>query len=395
MVADDSTAPAQRLARLIRREGPICFDTFVAEALYGIGGFFASGHGAGRGIGGETAADFITSPEVGPVFGALVGEALDRWWDDLEQPDPYVVVEAGAGRGRLAADVLRAGPRCLPALRYVLVERSAALRDSQRARLRLEPPDEAFGAYVAGPDAPVPALASGPVFTSIDELPGVELEGVVLANELLDNLPFGIASYSGNGWAEVRVGLDGAGEFVEVLVPVLPADEVALSRVTEGIALAVGDRLPIPRGLDDWLRRAASTLHRGYVVLFDTMDTAAGMIARGPDGWLRTYRGHAPGGPPLEDPGSRDLLSDVVIEQVRHAAIDAGFVVLAETTQAAWLDTLDLAGMVDDGRRRWEERAAIGDLAALEARSVATQAAALTDPAGLGAHRVVVLGRRV
>lgn len=390
MVADDGTAPAQRLARLIRREGPICFDTFVTEALYGVGGFFASGHGAGR-----DSADFITSPEVGPVFGALVGVALDRWWDELEQPDPYVVVEAGAGRGRLAADILRAEPRCLAALRYVLVERSAALRDAQRARLRLEPPDEAFGAYVAGPDAPEPALASGPVFTSIDELPGVEFEGVVLANELLDNLPFGIASCTGHGWAEVRVGLDDTGDFVEVLVPAFPADEAALARVTAGLALAVGDRLPIPRGIDDWLRRAAATLHRGYVVLLDTMDTAAGVIARGPDGWLRTYRGHAPGGPPLAEPGSRDLVSDVVIEQVRHGAVDAGFVVLAEMTQAAWLDTLGLAAMVDDGRRRWEERAAIGDLAALEARSIATQAAALTDPSGLGAHRVVVLGRHV
>jgi SAM-dependent MidA family methyltransferase len=390
VVADDSTVPAQRLARLIRREGPICFDTFVEDALYGAGGFFASGHGAGR-----DAADFITSPEVGPTFGALVGVALDRWWDELEQPDPYVVVEAGAGRGRLAADILRAEPRCLPALRYVLVERSAVLRDAQRARLRLEPPDEAFGAYVSGPDAPEPALASGPVFTGIGELPGVEFEGVVVANELLDNLPFGIASYTGDGWAEVRVGLDAAGDFVEVLVPALPADEAALARVTAGLVLAVGDRLPIPRGVDDWLRRAAATLHRGYVVLLDTIDTAAGMIARGPDGWLRTYRGHRPGGPPLVEPGSRDLVSDVVIEQLRHAAVDAGFVVLAETTQAAWLETLGLAAMVDDGRRRWEERAAVGDLEALEARSIATQAAALSDPAGLGAHRVVVLGRHL
>ena len=51
--------------------------------------------------------------------------------------------------------------------------------------------------------------------------------------------------------------------------------------------------------------------------------------------------------------------------------------------------------MVDRGRTLWEERAAVGDLAALEARSVASQAAALTDPTGLGSHRVVVLGRHL
>jgi hypothetical protein len=78
---------------------------------------------------------------------------------------------------------------------------------------------------------------------------------------------------------------------------------------------------------------------------------------------------------------------------VRHAAADAGFVVLAETTQSAWLEELGLAALADAGRTLWEERAAVGDLAALAARSVATQAAALTDPSGLGAHRVIILGR--
>jgi NADH dehydrogenase [ubiquinone] 1 alpha subcomplex assembly factor 7 len=385
--------PAQRLSQLIHREGPIPFDAFVEDALYGPGGFFASGRGAGRSAG-DGAGDFITSPEVGPIFGALVAEALDRWWDGLEQPDPYLVVEAGAGRGRLARDVARAAPRCLPTLRYVLVERSAALRDAQRQLLRLEPPDEAFGPYVAGDaDAPVPVRASGPVMTSLDDLPGGELEGVVIANELLDNLPFGIALSTDSGWGEIRVGLDAAGDFVEVVVPALPADAAALERVTAGLSPAVGDRLPIPRGLDDWLRRVATTVRRGYVVLVDTMDTAAGMLARGAGGWLRTYRAHAPSGAPLAEPGSRDIVADVMIEQLHHAAADTGFVVRADTTQAAWLDELGIAALVDEGRQLWTERAAVGDLAALEARSRATQAAALTDPAGLGAHRVVILSR--
>jgi len=111
----------QRLIERIHREGPLPFDAFVEEALYGDGGFFSSGHGAGR-----AGADFVTSPEVGQLFGALVAQYLDRVWDDLDRPDPFVVIEAGAGRGRLAADVLAASPRCAPALRYVLVERGRA-----------------------------------------------------------------------------------------------------------------------------------------------------------------------------------------------------------------------------------------------------------------------------
>ena len=216
----------------------------------------------------------------------------------------------------------------------------------------------------------------------------------MIANELLDNLPFGIARFTR---------LQVAGRCASGSTP-----QARSSRSSFRVACR-RDRArsrhrdsrrpsatgPIPRGLDDWLRRAAATLRRGYVVLIDTMDTAAGMLHTRPDGWLRTYRGHAVGGPALVDPGSRDLVADVVIEQLRHAAADAGFAVLAETTQSAWLEELGIAAMVDRGRTLWEERAAIGDLAALEARSVATQAAALTDPTGLGSHRVVVLGRHL
>ena len=380
--------PADTLARLIRREGPIPFDVFVEHALYEPGGFFASGRGAGR-----DAADFITAPEVGPLFGALMARALDCEWDALETPDPFVVVEAGAGRGRLAADVLRAEPRCLPALRYVLVERSPALREALRERLRLEPPDEAFGPFAAGPDAPVPVPASGPVVTALDELPGVEFDGVVVANELLDNLPFGIACRTESGWAEVRVGLNDEGEFVEVVVPTRPGDAAALARITAGAAPpAVGARLPIPRGIEEWLRRVATMLRHGTVVLFDTMDTVAGVLARG-DEWLRTYRAHGRAGDPLAAPGTRDVVSDVVVEQLRHAATDAGFVVAAERTQAEWLADLGIDALVDEGRDLWTAHAATGDLVGLEGRSRATQAAALTDPDGLGAHRVVVLSK--
>jgi SAM-dependent MidA family methyltransferase len=96
-------------------------------------GFYASGSGAGPG------GDFLTSPEVGPLFGAVLAQALDSWWRSLGEPDPFVVVEAGAGSGALAAAVRAAAPACTPTLRYVLVERSALWRERQARRLALEP----------------------------------------------------------------------------------------------------------------------------------------------------------------------------------------------------------------------------------------------------------------
>ena len=71
-------------------------------------GFYAAGGAAGR------RGDFITSPEVGPLFGAVVARALDGWWRAWGEPDPFVVVEAGAGAGTLAISVLTAQPRARP-----------------------------------------------------------------------------------------------------------------------------------------------------------------------------------------------------------------------------------------------------------------------------------------
>jgi SAM-dependent MidA family methyltransferase len=354
-------------------------------------GFFASGHGAGR-----QGGDFITSPEVGSLFGACVARAIDRMWIDLGEPDPFLVVEAGAGNGRLARDVLRAQPLCVRALRYVLVERSSVLSARQRELLELEPADEALGPFVRqrSDDQPVPQQSAGPVVAALGELPAIEADGaVVLANELLDNLPFGIGEWDGNRWLEVRVGVDDAGDFFEVIVPATEADAAELARDSEGVELRPGHRLPIPRALRDWLRECDAVLHRGYVVLIDYFVHVAEVAQREPPGgWLRTYTGHQRGNAPLDFPGTQDITGEVVIEQLRRIA---DFDEVLVTTQAEWLRDAGIDELVDDGARIWAERAHLGDLEAIAGRSRTVEASALTDPDGLGGHRVFVLGRRV
>jgi len=369
------TTVADRLTQLIHREGPITFDRFMEEALYGDGGFFASGHGAGR-----AGRDFVTSPETGPLFGRCVARALDRLWRALDEPDPFLVVEAGAGAGRLAREVLRAEPDCRAALRYVLVERSAALRAAQREHLALEPVDEALGPFVrrADEERAVPAPAAGPVFTSLEEMPAVAASGaVVLANELLDNLPFGIAQWDGERWFEVRIAARGGGGFQEVLVPLDgefgPVD-------------APGSRVPIPRALAEWWRECEGVVHEGFVVVVDYATSLSSLTDRP---WLRTYRGHARGSDPLEDPGAQDITGDVVLEQLDAAS---PFPRLRADRQADWLSALGIDELVEDGRRTWDAGAAEGGLDALAGRSRASEAAALTDPTGLGAHQVVLFG---
>ncbi len=172
----EPTPLTQALIDEIHRQGPMGFDQVVDRALYDPDhGFYATGGRAGR------RGDFLTSPEVGPLFGAVMARALDQWWTELGSPDPFTVVEAGAGVGTLARAVLAAEPACAPALHYVLVERSDALRARHRDHLDLidEPGAMAGQAGQTG---------GGPWVVSCAELPNGPLTGVVLANELLDNL---------------------------------------------------------------------------------------------------------------------------------------------------------------------------------------------------------------
>jgi SAM-dependent MidA family methyltransferase len=332
------------------------------------------------------------------LFGACVGRALDRCWEQLGGPDPFIVVEAGAGNGQLARDVLRARPACRHALHYVLVELSAVLRDNQRERLELEPADEALGPFARqSSDELVPVSGFGPVFVSLEGLPALELTGVVLANEFLDNLPFGVAQSSRDGWLEVRIALAPSGEFTEVLVPAEDDDARALDAITVGVAVPDRARLPIPRGIDAWFAACNRMLQHGFLVAIDYLDDAEAMLERSsapsPAGWLRTYRAHQRGGSPLDEPGAQDITADVVREQLVFAARACGFTLVADLAQAEWLGELDIGGLVEAGRRTWDERAQLGDLEAVKGRSRVVEARALTDPSGLGAHRVVTLAR--
>ena len=381
-----------KIAAKIRREGAISFADFQALALYDEpDGFFAAGGGAGR-----SGSDFVTSPEVGALFGVLMARHLDEVWRRLGELEPFVVVEAGAGRGRLAADVLLAEPACAPALRYVLVERSARLRVDQREHLTLEPADEALGpfAHRVDPDeAPAVVPGSGPIVSALDDLPAMALDGVVIANELLDNLPVHLVERADGRWLEVRVGLDDDDRLCETPVPASPELASDADHVAASVVVPDGSRLPVPVAITEWLERAAALLDRGEVLLIDYADDAQGLVQRGQGEWLRTYAGHSRGTTPFDAPGRQDITCDVPVEFLRWAAGRAGFTVASETTQAEWLAGFGLDELVAEGDETWRARAHIGDLEAVAGRSRGVEAAALTDPAGLGAHRVFILTR--
>jgi SAM-dependent MidA family methyltransferase len=135
-------------------------------------------------------------------------------------------------------------------------------------------------------------------------------------------------------------------------------------------------------------------LRRGVIAMIDYGAPAAELARRGQDDWLRTYRSHRRGGLPLDAPGTQDITADVPLESLRRTAAAAGLSVLVETTQAEWLRSLGIDALVEEARAAWHGRAS-NDLSALAARSRVQEADALVDPAGLGAHRVVILGKKV
>jgi len=363
----------------IVRSGSIPFSEFMDLALYAPGeGFFATGGGAGRG-----GADFVTSPEVGPLFGVVVGEYLDRRWETLGCPDPFVVVESAAGRGALAMSVLAASPRCRAALRYVLVERSDDLRARQGTHLSIGHPFEVLGPSVDPEDpwAVGPGRGSGPLLCSLQDLPVEAVDGVVFANELLDNVPFQLVERTVGGWLEVRVTSLGNG-FVELTVPL----DAASSRRADELApdAVPGARIPLQSAAVDWLRRAVGTVRSGSVVAIDYTSSTPELARRPQWDWLRTYRAHDRGVGPLVAPGSQDITVEVAVDQLAAAVVPT-----RRSTQADWLGRHGIDELVEEGRRIWNASASRPGIDAMRARSRVSEAEALVDAGGLGAFEVL------
>ena len=119
------------------------------------------------------------------------------------------------------------------------------------------------------------------------------------------------------------------------------------------------------------------------MVVVDYAATTAELAARPQAEWLRTYRAHGRGAGPIDDLGRQDVTCEVAVDQLAQVRAPN-----SDRSQAEWLRQHGLDELVDEARATWTERAHLGDLTALTARSRVNEAAALTDPAGLGGFRV-------
>lgn len=322
--------------------GAIPFSEYMQLALYGQGGFYTTGGRAGR-----RGGDFITSPEVGPLFGTVIARALDAWWKELGSPSRFDVVECGAGPGTLARSILAAQPECLAAMHYIAVEISA----SQRA---LHP--QGIESRETMPDGPI--------------------TGVVLANELLDNLPFRLFVFDGS-WMEAFVSQASGGQFVEVLrkPDVVPS---CLPRTAP-----LGSRAPVQDAAASWVRDCLSKIDHGRLLLFDYCSASTEEMAITPwREWLRTYRDQGRGTHYLTDPGSQDITTQVMIDQ-----LPAGF---ASLTQADFLKQWGIDELVTEGINYWQSMKHTPDMAAIKMHSRFIESSLLISQKGMANFNVLV-----
>ena len=322
------------------------FESFMFDALYGANGFYAKGGSAGRRMG-----DFLTSPEVGPLFGEVVAGFMDEVWEDLGQPRQFDFVECGSGPGTLARSIFAAKPKCRGSLNYVAVE----ISDSQR---KLHP--------------------SGVV--SVRDMPGGPINGIIFANELLDNIPFRLFVFDGK-WKESYVVDDGSGKFIEVLINTSENFDFLPERAPHG------SRVPVQEQARIWVQTAVSRLNSGKVILIDYCSESTTDICNTPwRNWLRTYKSHELGSHYLNEPGSQDITTQVLLDQLRLVAPN-----IQVESQSTWLSKHGIELMVKEGKEHWDAHRLNPNLLTIKMLSRVSEAAALLDENGLGGFSVITV----
>ncbi len=350
----------------IRSRGPMTFAAFMDIALYHpeLGYSARAAQQSGR------AGDFFTSVDIGPEFGQLLAVQFAEMWCLLDRPRRFDLVEAGAGRGRLARDILdavaRLNPKFYDAIRLTLIDRSPTAQAAQPETL--------------GPH-------SAKVKTTGNDIPE-RIVGVLFANELLDALPFHVVAMTSDGLREIVVDAHDD-HLVERLVPPT-SHELTAYLESGGVRLEERAEVEISLQSIAWTRQAAGAIERGFLMIIDYGHDAARLLSAGSGGTRSSYRHHvqhqaaaATRAPWLDDPGGCDITAHVDVTSVARAAVCAGMVELGRLDQ-----TYFLLGLLE----RSTSHSSFATAPLRHRLALKT----LLLPGGLGStHKVLIFGRNV
>ena len=365
--ATESTVLRERLVSEIQRNGPMTFCRFMERVLYDPEeGYYRFRPAIGA------RGDYLTSPELHPLFGALLARQVEQFWELLERPEAFRLIEIGPGNGTLARGLLGAlvDSPCRNAVRPILIESSAAGRAIQAATL---------GALAHGvswlDDTSGLAVAAG-------DIPA-ELPAVLLSNELVDSFPVHRVLRTEGVLRELFVDFEG-GELVDRPGPLSTPD---LAAYFERLGLLPGEGCVAEVNLEalSWMRSVAAVVRRGFVLTLDYGYDAVRLYAP----WRRAgtllcfYR-HAVSSDPYRRLGRQDMTTHVDFTSLSDAGAKFGLEPLGLTSQREFLAALGAGEALRGGP------SAAPSLEEYLSRRRAVEA--LLDEEGLGRIRVFAQG---
>ena len=352
----EEAAHSERLADRVREEiaragGWISFARFMQMALYEPGlGYYSAG---ARKLG--AAGDFVTAPEVAPVFSRCLAVQCAEVLRGLGGGD---VLEIGAGSGAMAAAMLAEFDRLgtLPG-RYCILDVSADLRERQRATLAQA----------------VPQWLDRVEW--LDRLPEA-MQGVVVANEVLDAMP--VERFAVRGGEINALGVTwhfGRFEWSEIRAPAALRDAVHEVRLQQGDAWPEGYVSEVNLGLAPWLVSLGRALDRGVMLFVDYgLPRREYYSPERSDGTLLCHFRHRFHADPFARLGLQDITAWVDFTAVAEAGAAAGLALAGYATQAHFLI----------GNGIGEYVANVADLDVVQRVNVSRQAMVLTLPGEMG-----------
>lgn len=327
--AADALGASAELAAHIREAitaggGWLPFDRYMELALYTPGLGYYSGGARKFGRRADDGSDFVTAPELSPLFARTLARALAQ---ALDASGTRQLMEFGAGTGRLAAGILAAFEAFgTPLESYTIVDLSGELRERQRETI------EALGGTLASR------------VRWLDALPD-QFEGVIIGNEVLDAMPVQLYARTGGVWHARGVGVDEAGA---LRFEARGLDTPAVSLSKEDAALLAQLDAEVDPEVDyvaethsagaAFTRTVCSMLARGAAIFIDYgFPRGEYYHPQRTEGTLMCHYRHHAHGDPFLYPGLQDITAHVEFTRIAEAGVETGADLLGYTSQARFL----------------------------------------------------------
>ena len=318
-----STELADTIRARIGRNGPIPFSEYMEMALYepGMGYYSAGLQKFGEG------GDFVTAPQLGDVFARCLATQIAQVGDEL---GGYEIIEAGAGSGILAADLLKALQSICPPSRYRILERSAHLRQVQKETLARA----------------VPQWSDR--ISWLDQPPETGWQGIFLANEVVDALAVERFCVDDNRISRLLVTTveEGFG-WQQGPCPARLQRQIRAALSVHEQPPATAYRSEINNRLPDWLQAVTGHLQKGVALFIDYGYTRREYyLPQRRDGTLICHYQQRAHNDPFKRPGLTDISASVDFTALAEAADHCDLEVSGYTRQAMFLLACGLAEVI-------------------------------------------------